>query len=382
MDIASSNAQFAHFMWSERLNKALNFDELAKSGEYPMLADLLTLTVGSTILITLFRWIFEAVLSLRAFGLADNVKAKERPLPVQSAELEKIYSERRLNLPDINEVKSISVKTKISVEQVNKWFQLRQRIDRNDIKVKRFKEGVWRLFMYTICFFTGYTLIKNEPWYHDTSLCWTTIFTEPIPEDLKLFYIGLQLPLYLHLSLQLLFDSRKSPDNWEMLSHHLVAVLLIGLSYIGNFTRMGALCLLYHDVTDLFLESTKILNYLRWTSLSNLAFFGLVSCWGYARLYKFATVIIYSVMYEAVEADVFGSSYPYFLGGLLVIFCLNVYWFHAISQMAYRVLWGGTEKVRERAMTDLSTDDEYDSDDSSFRSDSEFSQDSEAKKLK
>jgi len=295
---------------------------------------------------------------------------------MQSPELEKLYQQRRLNLPDINEVKILSTKLRFSVEEINKWFQIKQRMDRNRIKTKRFREGVWRLLMYSICFCYGLSLARKEPWYHDTKLCWVDILTVPMWEELKIFYICLQLPLYLHLSLYELMDSRKSNDTWEMTSHHIVAALLLILSFLGNFSKIGTLCLLYHDVTDLFLESTKIFNYLKWTGFSNMLFFGLVICWGYSRLYKFTYVILYSVFVEAVEMDVFGTSFYAFAGLLLVILGLNIFWFYAIGNMAYRILWAGTEEVRERAMTDLSTDDEYDSDDSTFRSDSEFSTDS------
>ena len=42
-----------------------------------------------------------------------------------------------------------------------------------------------------------------------------------------------------------------------------------------------------------------------------------------------------------------------------IIVLMNLYWFFLITRMNYRVLWTGVDKKkRERAMTDLSTDDD------------------------
>jgi len=262
MDIAASFPEFAHFMWSKKVVEANDFNKLAAEENLPMVSDLLTLTIGSAILITMFRWGFEALLSVSF--VTNLVKAREVPLPMSSTKLEDIYQDKKKVIPDINEVKKLSLETKFSVEQINKWFHIRQRMDRNQIKVNRFRESVWRLLMYSICVVEGWNIVSEAPYYKNTELCWQNMLSEPISERLKYYYVGLQIPLYLHLVVQHVFESRSSSDGWEMRSHHVVTVILLLLSYVGNLTKIGAICLVYHDVTDILLESAKVLNYLNW----------------------------------------------------------------------------------------------------------------------
>ena len=181
--------------------------------------------------------------------------------------------------------------------------------------------------------------------------------------ELRTYYIGVQLPLYAHLLIKALMEKRAASDRWEMLCHHALAVLLLTFSYLGNFLRLGCTAMLYLDITDVFLESSKLLSYLKWSGISNFLLLLLSFVWGYARIYKFATVVLFSGMVESREMGVIGASYYFFNSLLLVLFSLNFYWFYAIASIAYRIMWGGGyEQQRDRAYTDLSTDDGSDTD--------------------
>ena len=46
-------------------------------------------------------------------------------------------------------------------------------------------------------------------------------------------------------------------DFVEMFIHHITTILLMGLSWTCNLTRVGTLVLVIHDVADILLEVSK-----------------------------------------------------------------------------------------------------------------------------
>lgn len=50
-------------------------------------------------------------------------------------------------------------------------------------------------------------------------------------------------------------------DSWQMLIHHIITIALILFSYVTNFTRVGTVIMVIHDIADVFLELAKVLNY-------------------------------------------------------------------------------------------------------------------------
>jgi ceramide synthetase len=50
-------------------------------------------------------------------------------------------------------------------------------------------------------------------------------------------------------------------DWLESMIHHIATVILLAYSYWVNFTRIGVMVLLLHDVGDIFLEAAKLARY-------------------------------------------------------------------------------------------------------------------------
>jgi len=47
-------------------------------------------------------------------------------------------------------------------------------------------------------------------------------------------------------------------DWLESMIHHVATTLLLVYSYYVNFTRVGVMVLLIHDMSDIFLEAAKL----------------------------------------------------------------------------------------------------------------------------
>ncbi|GBG34573.1 Ceramide synthase 4 [Hondaea fermentalgiana] len=266
----------------------------------------------------------------------------------------------------MNEVKSLSKAIDKPVEDVNGWFRSRQRVDRESVKVRVAADCLWRLGMYALCFFTNLYILRGQPWSRNLSLCWEDIPLQRNEESVRWFYVALEIPLYLVLLVSQLTEGRRASDMWEMTVHHTTVLVLLSIVYLGNFVRIGMVGLLLHDVTDIFLESSKLASNFRWKGMADLLFVGFAGSWAYARIYRVSTALLPTLFTDG-RAAMSESLYKVVIGLMAVLVCLNLYWFFKISSLLYRILWAGSPKERaQRDFTDLSTDDEVDSDSSYF----------------
>lgn len=101
----------------------------------------------------------------------------------------------------------------------------------------------------------GYYVLRDEPWLPrvlggsgDVSRAFLTMREAP-SDKLKLYYM-IQTGYHLQSLLYMVLLSPIRNDFIEMLLHHLVTLLLIVGSYMGNYTALGALIAFTHDIGD------------------------------------------------------------------------------------------------------------------------------------
>mmetsp|Transcript_23408 Transcript_23408/g.41407 ORF Transcript_23408/g.41407 Transcript_23408/m.41407 type:complete len:373 (-) Transcript_23408:124-1242(-) len=366
MDLAADAQAFANAMWSSTASSA-EFAAAAESGLYPTLREV---AIGAPLAAAVI-WTVKTITQLALFGPLCKymLKIKPQTLIFESDKLETIYKKHKPGVPDINEIKSLSKALDRSVEDLNQWFRVRQVMDRDVVKVRVGAETMWRLCMYGLCLALNLSIMRNQPWAKDIARCWEKLPFQPQELHVRWFFVYLEIPLYIVLFVCQITDGRKAKDMWEMTAHHSLVVVLMTLCYLGNFMRIGMIGLAMHDVTDLFLESSKLANMFRFKGTADLLFTGFGASWAYFRLYKFLSVVLFSVKEHG--SVVFGQVSQVFMLLLAVLLGLNLFWFYKIATMLYRILWAGSPKERrQRDQTDLSTDDDVDSD-SSYLSDAE-----------
>ena len=142
---------------------------------------------------------------------------------------------------------------------------------------------------------------------------------------------------YLHCLYAVLYINAWSKDSAVLFFHHIIALLLISISYLTRTHRIGILVLYLHDICDVIMESCKVIIKMRFTNkwvirltetLRVGCFLAFVACWFVFRLYYFPLRVIYSsVLY--LSSNPVGTWFPlgfllYFL--LWFIFTMNVYW--------------------------------------------------------
>lgn len=55
----------------------------------------------------------------------------------------------------------------------------------------------------------------------------------------------------------MLNTEKRRKDHWQMLFHHFITILLVTLSYVGNFTRVGVVVHTLMDLCDVFLPVSQ-----------------------------------------------------------------------------------------------------------------------------
>lgn len=128
----------------------------------------------------------------------------------------------------------------------------------------------------------------------------TLIQTEEFPVIKHIPYLKeiycLQLGTHLYSFLHQICVNRNDTKFFEYALHHGMALFLIFFSYITNYVNTGALVLLTHDISDVFLVLGR-----GYTDFSfkikrvvNLFYIATLSIWVYTRLYVFPRYIIWT----------------------------------------------------------------------------------------
>ena len=172
------------------------------------------------------------------------------------------------------------------------------------------------------------------------------------------FYYFIELGAYIH---QLLWTEVKRSDALEMIIHHIATISLLVLSYLACFTRIGTVVLFLHDLSDVFLEAAKCLNYT--SKAAGRKYFGPISEVVFAvfaitffitRLVLYPRYVLHSVLWVGPTATIYSqhfAGYYIFVVFLVILQFLHIFWFYLIAKMVFVMFTSGITK-------DIRSDDE------------------------
>ncbi len=230
-------------------------------------------------------------------------------------------------------------------------------------KQARFMEQAYTAIYF---FFLGpaglYVMSRTPVWYFNTRGMYED-FPHRTHEGVVKFYYLFQAAYWAQQALVLILGMEKPRKDYkELVGHHIVSLALIGLSYRFHFTYIGIAVYTTHDISDFFLASSKILNYLD-HFLIGPYFFCFVCIWVYLRhvinikiiislFTEFRTVGPFELNWETQQYKCWISQY--ITTALLAsLQALNLFWLFYIVRIAYRFL-------RDNGATDDRSDDEED----------------------
>lgn len=245
---------------------------------------------------------------------------------------------------------------------------LARRLGLRSGKVQRFMEQGYTIMYFTCSASYGiWVMSHTHMWYFNTTAFYDTYPNKLHLANFKVYYLcqfAYWLQQFIVLVLQL---EKPRKDYHELIIHHIVTLLLIGLSWKFHFTYIGLCVFITMDSSDIWLAFSKNLNYID-SPLTGPVFALFIGIWFYTRHYL-SLIILYSVLTEFRTVGPWRLDWKneyykcwisqYVTFGLLgAIQLLNLYWFFLILRIAYRFA------VSKQAKDERSDDEDEDSEDS------------------
>uniref|UniRef100_A0A7N1A643 TLC domain-containing protein n=1 Tax=Kalanchoe fedtschenkoi TaxID=63787 RepID=A0A7N1A643_KALFE len=219
-------------------------------------------------------------------------------------------------------------------------------------KLRKFKESAWKCVYYLSAEILALSVTYDEPWFTKTTYFWVGPGDQVWPDqNIKLKLKGLYLytgGFYTYSIFALIFWETRRSDFGVSMGHHVATVILIVLSYMLRFARVGSVVLALHDASDIFIEVGKMSKYSGAEAVASVSFVLFVISWVILRLIYYPFWILWSTSYESIrnidryKHRVDGPIYYYTFNTLL--FCLlvlHIYWW----VLMYRML---VEQIRSR----------------------------------
>jgi hypothetical protein len=146
-------------------------------------------------------------------------------------------------------------------------------------------------------------------------------------------------------------------DFREMALHHVITNMLVtGSSYL-RFTRIGSMIFLIHDVSDIFVDMSKLANFMKWKVTTIVCFVTMLLVWIVTRLGILPFMIMKSILTESpslylpsgeLDPLVYHMHLPIFKMLISGLISLHAFWFFIIARIGwYLVNKGETHDLSE-----------------------------------
>ncbi|XP_021670935.2 ASC1-like protein isoform X2 [Hevea brasiliensis] len=236
--------------------------------------------------------------------------------------------------------------------------------DERKKKIRKFKESAWKCVYFLSGEILALTVTYNEPWFTNTKCFWVGPGSQVWPDQkmklkLKALYMY-AAGFYTYSIFALIFWETRRSDFGVSMSHHVATVILIVLSYILRFSRVGSVVLALHDASDIFLEIGKMSKYSGAEGMASFAFILFVLSWIILRLIYYPFWVLWSTSYEVVQTldkkkhPVDGPIYYYVFNTLLYcLLVLHIYWWVLIYRMLVKQI-----QARGQISDDVRSDSE------------------------
>ncbi|XP_039160366.1 ASC1-like protein isoform X2 [Eucalyptus grandis] len=132
-------------------------------------------------------------------------------------------------------------------------------------KINKFKESAWKCVYFLSAEIFALSVSYDEPWFTSTKYFWAGPGNQVWPDQkIKLKLKGLYMyasGFYIYSLFALVFWETRRSDFVVSMGHHVASILLLVLSYMFRFARVGSIILALHDASDVFMEVGKMSNY-------------------------------------------------------------------------------------------------------------------------
>ncbi|KAF4631867.1 hypothetical protein G7Y89_g6264 [Cudoniella acicularis] len=232
-------------------------------------------------------------------------------------------------------------------------------------KQYRFMEQMYTAIYFGILGPAGLWIMSRSPlWYFNIEAMYEGFPHKSLQAEFKFYYL-FQGAYWAQQAIVIILGLEKPRKDFkELVCHHIVTLLMVGLSYKFHFCHMGLGVFITHDLSDFFFATSKTLHYID-HPLVGPYFCFFIGTWIYLRhylnlriivseFYEFKTVGPYVMdwaneQYKSPFSQVITTALMSILQGL------NLFWLFLILRTAYRFLW-------LNSLGDERSDDEEESD--------------------
>ncbi|KAJ7345677.1 hypothetical protein JRQ81_001627 [Phrynocephalus forsythii] len=327
------------WFWNERfwLPPNVTWADLKSTEEaaFPQVEDLY-LAFPLAFCLFMIRMVFERFIAKPcALGLKVQANGPQKAQP--NAILEKVFTAITKH-PDEKRLEGLSKQLDWDVRSIQRWFRQRRNQEKPST-LRKFCESSWRFTFYLYIVTYGFRLMKKSPCLWNTTQCWVGYPYQPLTPEIHYYYL-VELSYYWSVTFSQFIDIKRK-DFGIMFTHHIIAIVLLYLSYTINFTRMGVLTLCLHDPIDVVLEAAKMANYCKFQRLSDFLFFAFAVLFIISRLGMYPLWILNTIMFEVPELVGGFPALSVFTILLLILQVLHCLWSYLIVKAAYKVITKG-----------------------------------------
>ncbi|KAM0671306.1 TRAM protein transporter [Ordospora colligata] len=199
---------------------------------------------------------------------------------------------------------------------------------------RKFRVSFWKAVFYTFTTFYGYLVIQNESWVPSAKGMMDPVGAGNLPLRVMLYY-HIEFSYYF-VELFYLFNEHMYKDFLQMVVHHLVTLLLLGMSYCTDMVRCGIAIMAVHDLSDPFLEVAKLLNYTQSNTLATIVFMLFAVIFIISRLGVYACLVA-----APIGIYVWNHEFRFALRAMAVmvqiLVLMHIVWSCMILKMAMRI---------------------------------------------
>ncbi|SGY40242.1 BQ5605_C003g02340 [Microbotryum silenes-dioicae] len=264
----------------------------------------------------------------------------------------------------------------------------RRRGIKEERNVVRFAEQGWSVFYYVIFWSLGLYIMQTSPYAWLNTREFYVGYPHIAISGLTKFYYLAQTAFWVQQIIVINLEAKRK-DYYQMFTHHIITTLLMMLSYIQNWTRIGTAILCTMDVADILLsvrrvdtrkgpcvkvltdtfpaQSAKLIKYCDRPQAADVMFAVFLVVWIATRHVAFGmiTYSVYAEAHQILEYDwrpqdgYFHSWWAMFIFKFLLtaLQALLVIWLGMILRVVWKMVVVGA--VAE----DIRSDDEAESED-------------------
>lgn len=223
-----------------------------------------------------------------------------------------------------------------------------------DLRKKKIEKAAFarfRCLWYLVITIIGYYCLKDEEWLprslggtartlKDLNLFWEGLPYQPQSRKVVVYYMiqfGSALCTFI-----LQFKQNRTRNSYgEFLLHDMATLILLIISFLNNYLRMGAVVLFLHDISDIFSYGCKIYVDTKHIKLTLFFYVSLVLTWFWTRLYVFPFEVILQCFTNNIWARPELVGYMIIAICLFTLLCLHVYWIVLILNIGVKFITSG-----------------------------------------